>query len=104
MEMQGSMWNRNVREEIDRIIGLFPQVEEIELETEENVIEAGFNNLEDFRIISRLNDICNRFLDLLFDETNFPDEEERNKRIRNIEHDIVKIHVLNRGVRNDKTN
>ena len=44
MEMQGSMCNRNIREEIDRIVGLFPQVEEIELETEENVIEAGFNN------------------------------------------------------------
>lgn len=102
--MQGSMCNRNIREEIDRIVGLFPQVEEIELETEENVIEAGFNNLEDFRIVSGLNDICNRFLDLFFVETNFPDEEERNKRIRNIKRDIVKIHVLNRGVRNDKTN
>lgn len=98
------MCNRNVREEIDRIIGLFPQVEEIELETEENVIEAGFNNLEDFRIILRLNDICNRFLDLLFVETNFPEEEERNRRIERIRRSIVRIHVLNRGVNNGKTN
>ena len=102
--MQGSMCNRNVREEIDRIIGLFPQVEEIELEMEENAIEAGFNNLEDFRIISRLNDICNSFLDLLFVETNFHEEEERNRRIERIRRSIVRIHVLNRGVNNGETN
>lgn len=95
----------NIRTEIDRITNLFAKLQDVDLETDEGVREAGFANLQEYKLIKNLHELFSRFLMLTFNPNDFPEPTERNKRVQIIQRDFIRIHVIHRlGLNNDQAN